>query len=161
MARTAPASYSTLQKLLHWAVVVLLALQYFAFDSIGRAFRTLIETGTPSYSLIPVAHIVVGLLVLALTLWRLALRVTHGAPALPEEEPGWAGIAAKLTHGVIYLLLLALPVSGMGSWFLASRSLAELHEAGTSVLMLTVLLHVAAVLVHQFWWKTGLARRMM
>jgi cytochrome b561 len=152
--------YSAGQRHLHWAVVVLLALQYFVFDRMGGAFRQVMETGSGSYGVTQIAHIAIGILVLLMALVRLLLRRRDGAPAAPEAEPKPFVLLAKLAHGALYLLLLALPLTGLIAWFGAMGSVAEVHEILTTALQFLVVLHIAAVLVHQFVWKTNLIRRM-
>ena len=66
-----------------------------------------------------------------------------------------------MAHGLLYVLLIGLPVIGLVAWFGKLGAAAEAHEIGTTVLMWLALLHVAAVVVHQFWWKTNLLRRMV
>lgn len=154
-------SFTHLQKMLHWAVVVLLILQYLFFDGMGRPFHNLEETGTATYSFTVIAHIVIGVTVLVLALWRIALRLRLGAPPPPAQEPGWAQTAGKITHVLLYVMLVGLPLGGLAAWFTVSESLADLHAAGTNILLALVALHVGAVLVHQFHWKTNLLRRMI
>ena len=155
-----PAAYTGLQKHLHWAVVLLLLLQYVLFDGMGRPFHQLMD-GAAAYSTTVIAHIAIGVAVLLLALWRLALRARHGAPAAPAGEPRLFAQVSKVAHGLLYVFLIGLPVIGLVAWFGKLGAAAEAHEIGTTVLMWLALLHVAAVVVHQFWWKTNLLRRMV
>lgn len=160
--QTSPATnYSTAQKALHWVVVVLLLLQYFVFDGMGRPFRDMMQTGFPVWTTTSIAHLAIGLTVLVLAIGRIALRLRHGAPAAPAAEPELFRKLSKIAHGAIYGLLLLLPVSGMVAWFGQQRNAAETHEIFTSALMVLVVVHVVGVAVHQFYWKTGLMRRMI
>ena len=162
MASTDPGpAFTTLQKRLHWTVVGLLLLQFYVFDHLGRPFRRLIETGAGDYNFTVVAHIAIGTTVLVLAAWRLGLRVLHTAPPPPAAEPELAKRASKWAHAALYLLLFALPLLGLGAWFLPSRTLGELHEIGSNLLLILSFAHVGAVAVHQFWWQTGLLRRMI
>ncbi len=154
------AAYTPLQKALHWVVVGLLLLQYFVFDGMGRPLKDSIDAGTPVYTTTVYVHILIGATIFALAAWRLGLRARFGAPAAPEAEPEMFRVAAKAAHLAFYVLLLGLPIGGMAAWFLQSGTLAEMHEIGTKLLLLLALVHVAAVLVHQFVWKTGLIQRM-
>lgn len=154
-----PNSFTHLQKMLHWAVVLLL-LQYLFFDGMGRPFHQLRDTGVATYSTTVIFHIVIGVSVLVLALWRIALRLRLGAPPPPAQEPGWAQTAGKITHVLLYLMLVGLPLGGLMAWFTASETLADMHAAGTNILLALIVLHVGAVLVHQFYWKTDLLRRM-
>ncbi|WP_339951449.1 cytochrome b/b6 domain-containing protein [uncultured Albimonas sp.] len=155
-----PAAYTPAQKLLHWAVVGLIALQWLIFDSMGRPFHTTMETGARAWGLVPVAHLVIGLLVLACALARLWLRRAHGAPEAPAGEPEVFRVASKWAHRAIYALLLAMPLSGLAAWFGLIGPAAEAHELLMNLLLALIAAHVAAVAVHQLWWKTGLLARM-
>ncbi|WP_158963739.1 cytochrome b [Chachezhania sediminis] len=153
------AAFTPVQKALHWAVVVLLGFQFFVFDGMGRPFHQLMD-GVATYTTTVIAHIAIGLAVLVFALWRLVLRARHGAPAAPEAEPEALRKVSKLAHAAIYLLMLVLPVTGLIAWFGKVGNVAEVHEVLTNALLALVILHVAAVAVHQFWWKTNLLARM-
>ncbi|WP_165828207.1 cytochrome b [Rhodovulum sp. BSW8] len=156
-----PEAYSFRQKLAHWGVVVLVAAQYLVFDAIGRDFGRGMKTGEWVYSPVATGHILFGFAILALMVWRLKLRRDEGVPALPAAEPGWAATLARLTHGAFYLMLLAMPLVGAAAWFLQSGSAAEMHETAANLLMALIAVHVAAVAVHQFRWKSSILSRMM
>lgn len=156
----APEGYSRLQKILHWAVVGLLLLQYFVFDRMGRMFHTLMDSGVTTWTVTSVAHVVIGVAVLLLVIARLGLRARHGVPDAPQEEPEPFRIAAKLAHWGIYGLLVLIPLTGLAAWFGRVGPAAGGHELMTTALYWLVVAHVGAVLVHQFWWKTNLIKRM-
>jgi len=59
-------------------------------------------------------HKSIGLTVLALFLLRLLWRWRDGRPA-EDPAPAWQHRAAHVTHGLLYLLIAALPLSGW--WF--------------------------------------------
>ncbi|SFH96848.1 cytochrome b/b6 domain-containing protein [Albimonas pacifica] len=160
MTQAAALSYSPAQKILHWAVVALIALQWLVFDSMGRPFHDSMEAGAQVWSTVPVVHLVIGLTVLALALARLRLRRSHGAPEAPAAEPEPFRTASKWAHVAIYALLLAMPLTGLAAWFGLIGAAAELHEILMNLLLALVFVHVAAVLVHQFVWKTDLLARM-
>ena len=118
-----------------------------------------------------------------LLVWlRLAWRVTHRPPALPESMSPLMRLAAHAGHAALYVLMIAIPLSGwlMSSakgfqtvWFgvlpipdLVGRDkalgdlLQEVHEALNVLLMLTLAGHVAAALWHHFVLKDDTLRRM-
>lgn len=122
-----------------------------------------------------------GITILALSLLRLAWRLTHRPPAdLPM--PAWQVSVAHWTHRGLYLLFFAVPLAG---WAYSSaagfpivlfgvlplpdfvpvdkplaEALKEVHEALAWALAVLVLLHVAGALKHQFVDKDGLLERM-
>lgn len=58
-----------------------------------------------------------GVSLFLLVLVRLAWRVGHRPPALPSAMPRWQQVAAHGLHHVLYLLMLAIPLSG---WLMSS-----------------------------------------
>lgn len=155
-------SYSNAQKLLHWSVVVLLAVQYLFLDRMGRLFHQTAETGSPVWTTTSTLHVLIGVALLLLALARLALRARTGTPhPVGGAEPSWSETAANVTHFVLYALLIGIPLGGMGAWFLGNKQFAQAHEIGTSLLLWVIGLHVAAVVVHQFWWKSPILKRML
>lgn len=128
----------------------------------------------------PLLHFALGLAVLVLVVPRLILRLAGGAPAAVAQN-GWLAAGARAGHGLLYLLLIGLPITG---WYAASRLgvpisflgvelpaiaakvegrpglIAELHEnAGTFILILAGL-HALMALWHQFVRRDGTMRRM-
>ncbi|WP_414898479.1 cytochrome b [Rhodovulum sp. YEN HP10] len=157
----ATETYSFRQKLVHWAVVVLVAAQFLVFDAIGRDFGRGMRTGDWVYSPAATGHILFGFAILALMVWRLKLRRDEGVPALPAAEPGWAATLARLSHAAFYLMLLAMPVAGAVAWFRQSGNAAEIHEAAATLLIALIAIHIAAVALHQFRWRSNILSRMM
>ena len=118
-----------------------------------------------------------------LLLWlRLAWRVTHRPPALPETLSAPMRLAAHAGHAALYLLMLAIPLSG---WFMSSAKgfqtvwfgvlpipdllgrdrelgdlLQQVHKLLNLLLMLTLAGHVLAALWHHFVLKDDTLRRM-
>lgn len=155
-----PSGYSWTQIRLHWIIALLIVFQLIFGEEIGTAFRSLMKDGVASYDTGAVAHIGAGVLVLALGLWRIALRVTRGAPALPADEPKALKIVAHSVHGILYVLMVAVPITGLVAWFAANADMAELHETAKPAFIILIALHVLAALWHHFVKKNGLLLRM-
>lgn len=155
-----PTGYSWTQIRLHWVIALLILFQLVFGEEIGPAFRSLMKTGAASYGPAALAHIGAGVLVLALGLWRIALRFTRGAPALPADEPRLMQIAAHALHGLLYLLIIVVPLAGLVAWFGQNREVAELHEQAKPVFVVLISLHVLAGLWHHFVRRNGLLLRM-
>lgn len=64
-------------------------------------------------------HKSIGLTVLALSLWRLGLRLRQGFPALPPHMKPWERVLARATHYGFYALMIGLPLVG---WVMVSAS---------------------------------------
>ncbi|MFG1351989.1 cytochrome b [Xanthobacter autotrophicus] len=156
------AGYSRTQIALHWAVAALVAAQYLFNDAIAEAWSAYVK-GTAALGFDPLvpAHVAGGVLILALVLWRIALRATRGTPPLPEREPPALAVLARATHLAFYGVLIALSVSGALAWFADVRPAAGAHNVLKVVLLALIVLHVLAVIFHQSVLKTSVMRRMV
>jgi cytochrome b561 len=176
-AETRPPQYKAAAKALHW----LIALMVFGLLAVGL-YMTELNT-TPQKIQLYMTHKSVGLTVLLLMALRLLYRWRNPAPALPEAMPAWQKRAAALTHVMLYLLLLAMPISGwlMNSasgfpmkyfgWFrvpdLIARDAERLaffkaaHEYIAWTLIALIVLHVLAALKHHLLNRDDILRRML
>lgn len=127
-------------------------------------------------------HKWIGVTVLALAVLRLAWRLRHPAPPLPPMAR-WQRSAAHAGHGLLYLLLLAVPMagwvysnaSGYPVVYLGKLPLPNLvgrdkalaadwllvHQWLAWTLAAMVALHVLAALHHQFIVRDNTLRRML
>lgn len=98
---------------IHWLTVVMIL----GLVVVGFVMQELPNSPTKFdiYSM----HKMFGLTVLGLTVLRLLWRLYAGAPAPVAGTPRWQAAIASLTHGALYLVLLAMPVSG---WLYHSAS---------------------------------------
>lgn len=97
----------------HWTIVLLILMLAIVGLTMGELPRT------PKYFWVYTAHKSLGITVLALMLLRLAWRLYAGAPAPVPGTPRWQARIASLTHGALYALALAMPLSG---WLYDSAS---------------------------------------
>jgi cytochrome b561 len=163
MSQSAPLSYSLSQRILHWLTVLLVFFNLLLPGSIEKVADLFDEGKVPAPDDLTSAHLHIysGLAILALTLLRIILKVAQGAPAAPAEEPAIFQLAAKAAHGLLYLLLLAMPLSGIAKYFFAVDLAGFVHGGPMKLaLWLLIIAHVAGVLVHQFYWKTNVLERM-
>lgn len=170
------ASFSPLQKGLHW----LMAIMVIAMLFIGV---TMVSTVSPRFLTLIAIHKPLGIAILALALLRLGVRSWRGAPPLPSDLPSTQVIAARLSHLLLYALLIAMPLIGwgmlsaggypitlFGSWHLPAilRQNAETYAVLRTAHMLlayvffaTILLHIAAALFHALIRRDGVFRAMV
>lgn len=171
----APAAYTRTAVLLHWLVALLI----FAAFPLGlyMADLPLSPTKLKLFSY----HKWMGITALLLVAIRLAWRAGHPAPAAPDG-PRWQQVAAAAVHHLLYLLMLAVPLSG---WLMSSAKgfqtvwfgilplpdlvgkdkelgnlLKEVHEVLNYTLLTLVAAHVLAALKHHFIDRDGLLNRM-
>jgi len=124
-----------------------------------------------------------GLTVLGLTILRLLWRLFSTNPDDVPNTPAWQALVAKLTHGALYVLLFAMPISGwlynsaagfplkyFGLFKLPRLSgfdpgLKELagdaHETFFYILALLMLMHAGAALKHHYFDKDNTLTRML
>jgi cytochrome b561 len=153
--------YSGRQILLHWTVAVLIVAQFLLAEGMEEAWRALRDGGEKIMTTGAAVHIAIGLAVLALGLWRLALRLRRGAPGAPDGTSAPQEAVARITHVLLYVLMIGLPVGGLLAWALESQTFAEAHGLGKTVLLFLVLLHILGAVYNQWVLKNGLIRRMM
>jgi cytochrome b561 len=165
-------------QLLHWTIAVLIL----AIGTVGLLMGELPRS--PKWFWVYTMHKSLGLTVLALVLVRIGWRVYAGAPAPVAGTPRWQAKAASATHGAIYLLILAMPLSG---WLYDSASglrpfrwcgLAPVptlappcrpravamhgtHELLFWVLIALVVAHAGAALWHHFIQRDATLARML
>jgi cytochrome b561 len=156
----APTAYSKTQIVLHWTIVALVFFQILFNNEIVLLWEGRMDGSLPNAPS-PNPHVLVGLLILALTVWRLVLRLLHGVPKAPASEHPVLRFAAAATHILFYVLLFAMPISGAAAWFLGVEAAAGAHSVARFILIPLILVHVAAALVHHFWFKTNVLRRML
>ena len=172
-----PQRWGAVSQLLHWLIVVLIVVM---------AWLGLTMTDLPTspykirvYSL----HKSIGMTLLALVLLRLAWRAFAGRPDDLPGTPTWQHRLAGATHGLLYVLLLAVPISGwvMNSasgfpmpWFGLfnvpaitgrDRALHELsetwHEWLFWALVVIALVHAAAAVYHHLFQHDATLARML
>jgi cytochrome b561 len=177
------AHYDTVSRAFHWvtAIVVLIAF-ILGPGGFGRLMRQGIDPATRSDI---VWHESLGLLILVLTVMRLvwvALR-----PATPQAMTSRRmQLAARLTHGALWALLLALPVTaflglGRGSHpltllgglriddmpLITGSAIArwadwgDVHKLLGDAIMWLAGLHAAAALVHHWVLRDGVLEAML
>jgi cytochrome b561 len=160
--------YSNVAVAFHWTTVVLVLLQAY----LGLRFDW--SEPSPARDEVFLWHKSLGVLILLVTLARLAYRLANPPPPFPPGIPQWQRIAAVWNHRLFYTLLIAMPIVG----FVAVSGYAngpttplvggievpvipgvrretgdlagEVHELAAWALVALILLHVAAALKHQF-----------
>lgn len=176
MSEAAPASYSAPAQWFHW----LTALAVLAAVGLGIAMNNV--TDKPLASSLYDLHRSTGTLILALTGFRLIWRLFHRPPPLVPGLPAWQARAATIVHGLLYVLLFALPLLGWagtsaygaeisvyGLFILPpllaeneplSKVLLETHELVAFTLVALLIVHIGAALHHHFVGRDDTLRRM-
>jgi cytochrome b561 len=166
--------FSPLQRVLHWLMAVCILAMLF----IGVG---MVSTIGPDYLSLVSIHKPLGIAILLLALIRLVTRLVRGSPPLPRQMPEVMKLVAKLSHVVLYLLMIALPLIGWGMLSAAdypvvvfgirlppiaphSNSLHSLlwdaHRLLALCLFALVMLHLAAALLHALIRRDGVFQTM-
>ena len=178
-AATDPARrrYSGVAMAFHWAIAILVIMNWQIAE---RAHELKGAEAAAVFGY----HKAWGMLILTLTLGRLAWRLTHPVPPLPARYASWERVLAKTVHVVFYILLIALP---LGAWYAnslggkavdffglftipalpvepdkeMSHEIFELHHTGGMFLIYLVGLHILGGLKHLVIDRDGELFRML
>ncbi|MFH1818494.1 MAG: cytochrome b [Pseudomonadota bacterium] len=173
---TSAMRYSTPAIVLHWLVALLI---FVAFP-LGLYMADL--PLSPEKLKLISYHKWIGVTVFMLAGLRVVWRLTHTPPPLPASVTGWQRRASAVAHGLLYLLILVIPISG---WLMSSAKgvqtvwfgvlplpdligkdkalghlLGEVHETLNYTLLALVVLHVAGALQHHFIERQPFLQRM-
>jgi cytochrome b561 len=172
-----PATYTRTAISLHWLVAIAIAATF----SVGLYMPGL--PLSPAKLQIYSWHKWAGVTIFLLVLLRLLWRATHRPPAPPAGMPRWQHRAAEAVHGLLYLLMIVVPLSG---WLMSSakgfqtvyfgvlplpdllaknkelgETLAIVHKTLNFTMAALVLAHVAAALKHHLIDRDEVLRRML
>jgi cytochrome b561 len=170
--------YSIPAIVLHWLI---------AIGIIGTFTLGLVMTDIQGISMAKLKytnwHKWAGVTVLALAALRLLWRLFNKPPAYPAGMPRWQHGAAHGLHGLLYVLMFAVPISGyffslaagyqivyfakiplpvlIGPDPVLRDTLREVHYWLNMLLAALVALHVLAALKHLFIDRDGIMQRML
>lgn len=174
--RNSASRYGVVAQTLHWIVAGLIGYQYVLATRAADAtlFQKLGILAT---------HKSVGLTILVLVMVRLAWNLGTGRPRPPAGEPAYRIVLARTTHGALYALMIAMPLTG---WIMSSAAntpvsyfgaltmpnlvsphpdwvdaLVSVHGGLFVVLVTVVAVHAAAALYHHLYLRDDVLRRMI
>jgi cytochrome b561 len=177
MLRNASDSWGAPAKLFHWVMAALILAQI-ALGLMAANWRL-----SPTKIELFFWHKSTGMLILALVGLRILWRLANPTPELPADMAGWERAAARLSHLLLYALMIALPVTG---WIVNSasnvpfrifwliplpaivapdKSTADLfervHGGLFALLALVLVAHIGAALWHHFVKRNTVLVRML
>ena len=190
-------SYTKTAVVLHWLIAIgifgMFALGWFmtdlpkegpkqmAYDVFNWGIYTwqLAEEASPRTFYFNL-HKSIGITLFAFIVLRILWRVTHKPPQLLTSYKTWERKLANGTHHFLYLLMVAMPLSGLimavsskygVKWFglpfikgLANESLRdvfkETHEVVAIIILVMLVLHIGGALKHKFIDKDDTLKRM-
>jgi cytochrome b561 len=175
--RSGIESWDGFSRGLHWLMALLILAQAVGGWVIHEMERSPLQADAMT------AHKSLGITLLALVVVRLLWRWRHPAPPPPEGSRPWEILAARASHIALYLLMVAVPLSGWLSastsiipwklwWFIPWPRIAapdkalheiaeELHEGLIWAMAAVLAVHVAAAVFHHFVKRDQVLRRML
>ena len=166
------AHYDRTTIALHWATATSVVVLWIIGQTADWIPRGPVKTGYWS------VHVVLGFVLAGVLVWRIAWRA-GGGRRLPAADPGALHGLAKLTHYLLYGLLLTVVVLGIANAFVRGYNLFDLvslpqigdralrrpitdwHGLAANILLGLAFFHAAAALVHHYVWQDGVLRRML
>lgn len=169
--------WGLVSKLFHW----LMAVAFFVQIALGWC--------AVSWPLSPfkinlfVWHKSLGILILLLVALRLLWRLINKTPTPPSNMPVWERLTAHISHTLLYMLMVLVPLSG---WVISSASIIPFRVFGVLplpaittpnqateelaktahfylfvALAMIVLVHIAAALHHHFVKRDDVLKKML
>ena len=169
--------YKSVVVWIHWITAALVVAQVV----IGLTFDEFMERG-PARSEVFAWHKTLGATILVLALVRLAVRLLNPPPPYPTDFPKWERFLAVWNHRLFYILLIALPLTGLAAvsgraeggtvpllfglklpaipGISPENDFGDVHVILVFTTLGLVVLHVSAALYNQFGSATNVADRM-
>ncbi len=169
------ASYSPLAIFLHWVLAIML------IGMIALGWYMMSVEDSPGSEWYFMLHKSIGVIVGIVVLVRLFWRFGHAPNPLPDSFPKWQTFASKVTHRLMYVAMITMPLVGIGGALLSkdevsifgftlpravapnesfSETLFSLHSIIAWVLLGLISIHVLAALKHLIS-KDGVFQRML
>ncbi len=113
--RDSQLRYGSVSIALHWLIALLVII-----NLVGGLYMGTLPRGDASQALIVMLHKSTGLTILALSIIRLIWRLINPWQPLPLGMSPALRAAARTTHVLFYVLIIAIPLSG---WAMVSSSM--------------------------------------
>jgi cytochrome b561 len=172
----ASGRYSLVAMILHWVIAIAVIANWRIAEAAEKLPRSESEA-------VMGWHFAIGMAILVATVLRIVWRLVHRPPPLAAHLATWEKVAARLLHGLFYVLLIGLPLlgwiglSGYGSsvdmfgivWPAlpvgfgekTAHQVLEFHATVGSLMILLVGLHILAVIKHMVIDRDGNLWRML
>ncbi|ASL41913.1 hypothetical protein bAD24_I00395 [Burkholderia sp. AD24] len=168
-------AYDAVAKFFHWLVVVLIAAQFVLGWTMPDVHKDTRPDGLIAW------HLGVGATLIAVVVLRIVWRFTH-RPAPAALSPVLS-VVSHITHGLLYVALVVVPVLGWANassrgWSVrllgllpypaiaqtgspVGHAMGDIHRVLAWVLFALIALHVAAALFHRFVLRDRILQRML
>ena len=166
--------YGIISKFFHWLSAALLFVQiplgFYLVDLDFGQERITLES----------IHIYLGLTIFYLIIFRLINNLFNSTPKLNPPLFKGQKLIAKLNHRLLYLTVLAITVSGIFKKLLNGESLViffreikvndnyilaeqfyDIHIIANYILIILIILHISAVIVHKLFFDENLLKKIL
>mgnify|MGYP002478369895 FL=1 len=153
--RALPETFSLPQRLLHWAMVLLLLFNLLFPQGVGGKGLDL------GFSPPATVHFAIGVTIVVLAVIRLFLRLAYGVPPEPLEAPKFFRVLARLGQWTFYLLFFAVPLTGIMAYQGGATALFLHANVFRPLFAVLIVAHVGLGLAHQYYWRTNMLKKIV
>lgn len=176
--RNTTTKFGSIAKFFHWTIAFLVI----ALLCVGVSFQFIEKY--PFFGTVMQIHKSTGMTLFLLLVLNSIWYFINPRPLLPNSMPAWEKIAARLTHRLLYLSTLLMPLSGMIMaqsegyplvfwWWIHftlpgvpvnahwGQVMSESHKVLAWIIAGLVFLHILAALKHHFFDKDDVLKRML
>ena len=158
----------------HWLVAIILIVQ------IPLGFYLVDLDFGPKRITFENAHIILGLTVFYLTIFRLLNNIFNPTPQLNTNSFTGQKFIARLNHILLYISVLTITISGilkklfdgeklniffkeikLKDNFELTEQFYDIHVLANYVLIGLILLHIFAVIIHKVFFKENIIKRIL
>ena len=178
MIRNTTTGWGSLSRWFHWVLAIAI------IGMIGFGWWMNHMPARPDRFFYRSIHADIGYLVLLFTVFRLVWRIVNPTPVLPAGTPVWQRIAAGISHGALYLVVILVAMLGwahsgartpdysdfFGLFHIpqftspdreAAHAYEDRHILFAYVLLALIAVHVIAAAWHHYIRRDRVAARMM
>lgn len=143
--------WTQLQRQLHWWVAGVVACQFALQEPMRSAMQAIEQNEAISFGqfVVTTVHVWGGMLILALTLYRLRLRRIRPVAVGGGRLSQGLALGVQLTHRLLLAVVMLMGVTGVAHWYLGIDIAARAHETGKWVLGVLIALHVIGAIHHR------------
>lgn len=178
--RNTISTYGVISKILHWTIALLILIQFYL---VYWKHAMLPEKSAIANFYINGLHKPIGVVVLLLAIFAVTWKVNNPKPNYPLTMPKWEKQSAIFVQSLLYLILFAMPISGLimstaagyppnffGLYqfpqFLENNEVMaqfffNVHEITSYLVITLVVIHVGAAIKHHFIDRDDVLKRML
>ncbi|MCL9779824.1 cytochrome b [Vibrio sp. S4M6] len=168
--------YPKHQIMLHWLTLLLIVITYGAMD------LNFAPKSSPWHDTIKLIHFNAGVLVFLVMFVRVYLYKRTVQPPITPAPPEWQEKISSITHKIIYLCFLSLPILGVITLYIGGKhwsffgvampvvvnpnhsmyeTIKDIHETIADAGYYLIALHAGAAIYHHHFVKDDTLKRMM